>query len=307
MDEEILTKTKKETLIPHCLNETDTLRDVIIGYPDNFLSDQGTVEIVNNTQKKYYFSDDKPTAEKLKKEFDGLELVLKKLGVNVRHLLPLPCSTGVCDQLPPRDIAFVIGDLFFICNMKRISRKREWEALKDILDLIPEDKIIRIPEGIILESGDIILDKGFVFYGIGQRSTEEGVNFLKDTLKDTKYKVIPVFMKLPKDGEECLHLDCTFGPIVAGKALIYRNGLKEISQEILDNYELIDIAREEHDALFSNVLVINSNTIIIRHNATRLIKLLTDMDIKVIPVKFDEAPKTGAGFRCCTLPLVKKQ
>jgi len=288
MKEEIITKNKKENLIPHCLNETDTLRDVVIGYPDNFLSDPKTLEIVNNTQKKYYFSDDKPTAESLKKEFDGLELVLKDLGVHVRHLLPLPCSTGVCDQLPPRDIAFVIGDLFFICNMKKISRKREWEALKDILDLIPEDKIIRIPEGIILESGDIILDKGFVFCGIGQRSTEEG------------------FMKLPEDDEECLHLDCTFGPIVAGKALIYKNGLKEIPQEILDNYALIDISREEQDALFSNVLVIDPNTIIMRHNATRLIKLLTDMNIKIIPVKFDEAPKTGAGFRCCTLPLVKK-
>ena len=77
MKEEIITKNKKENLIPHCLNETDTLRDVVIGYPDNFLSDPKTLEIVNNTQKKYYFSDDKPTAESLKKEFDGLELVLK--------------------------------------------------------------------------------------------------------------------------------------------------------------------------------------------------------------------------------------
>ena len=42
-------------------SETGALKSVIVGYPDNFLDVEP--EIINETQKQYYFGDDKPTKE----------------------------------------------------------------------------------------------------------------------------------------------------------------------------------------------------------------------------------------------------
>lgn len=281
-----------------CVNESGRLRDVILGKYDNFHADPTTVEVVNEAQAKSYESNSKPTAATLAPEFNNLTRVLEANGVRVR----LPMPTNVPDQLTPRDIGFTIGDTFFVANMARKSRKTEFQGILGIIGAMP--KVIQVPANIIIEGGDIVVDKGKVFVGISQRTTLAGVDFLRSVL-ETQYSIEPVHLKSLEEGEDCLHLDCAFVPVGERHALIYEDGINHISDSIRHNYEWIPVTKTEQAELATNVLSISPKLVISRDIATRINTILEAIGINVLPLQFNEAPKTGGSFRCCTLPLYR--
>ncbi|MEK7161495.1 MAG: arginine deiminase family protein, partial [Patescibacteria group bacterium] len=269
------------------------------GYPDNFHADPTAVEIVNNTQLHCYAdSQTRPTAQRLKPEFDAFRQELKKQGVNVFY--PTPCS--VPDQLTPRDIGFVCGETFFLAQMARASRKLEYEGIGFLLKNM--ERVVKVPETVVIEGGDIIVDKGVVFVGVSQRTTMDGYRWLAKQLPT--FVVIPVPLRSLNDGEDCLHLDCVFVPVGTNHALIYPNGIEGKIPAKLKQYEWLEVTKEEQSQLATNVLSLSKNCVISRHSATRVNKLLEKIGLQVIDLKFDEAPKTGGSFRCCTLPLIRR-
>lgn len=290
---------------PYCLNESDTLRQVIIGYPDNFHQDPLTVEVINQTQARYYGSEDEPTVDKLRVEFTEFQRAMEANGVVVYNQEPCPVDAGVPDQLTPRDVGFVIGERFFLASMARRSRKREWEGIFKILDRIPPGSIVKVPEDIVIEGGDIVVDKGSVFVGVSQRTTAQGVRFLRQVLVGTGFRVVPVHLKSIKEGEDCLHLDCVFVPVGRNHALIYPAGIQKVPAEVRNSYQWIEVTREEQNDLAINVLALSPTQVISRDAAVRVNRELERAGLEVIPLHFDEAPKTGGSFRCCTLPLVR--
>lgn len=288
-----------ETIAVNCTSETGRLRDVIIGYPDNFHEDPSTVEIVNSTQAAIYNSSDRPTAERAIVEFKEFEKVMSDRGIKVYK--PKPCN--VPDQLTPRDIGFVIGDTFFRAGMARDSRKEEWKGIEHLIGVL--SKVVNVPDGIVIEGGDIVVDRGHVYVGISQRTNMAGFEWLRDQCSDSGFQMTPVLLKGLDEGEDCLHLDCVFVPIGQGSALIYPAGMSVVPDSIRDDYKWIEVTKEEQVALGTNVLSLSETSVIIRESATRIGDLLERIGLEVIPLKFDEAPKTGGSFRCCTLTLVR--
>lgn len=279
-------------------SETTRLRSVVLGYPDNFHSDPTTVEIVNATQQMFYDGTEKPTVERLKPEFDDLKRTLEDRGIEVFY--PKPCS--VPDQLTPRDIAFVIGETIFIAQMAKVSRKNEYQGIQFLLEKM--SKVSYVPENVVIEGGDIIVDKGVVFVGISQRTTMDGYRWLAKQIPD--FKTVPVTLKSLEAGEDCLHLDCVFVPVGTNQALVYQDGFDSKVSAELRQYQWLNVTREEQSQLATNVLSLTDKCVISRHSAERVNELLQRSGIEVIPLKFDEAPKTGGSFRCCTLPLVRE-
>lgn len=285
-------------IIPHCECETGKLVEVILGYPDNFYADPDM--IISQTMAETYSTGNKPTSERAKPEFDNFKKTMEERGVSVYQ----PSPYEVTDQLTPRDIGFVIGKTFFVSNMATDARRKEWNGIQYLIKLFP--KVVWVPESIVIEGGDIVVDKGFVFVGISQRTTENGFKWLKTQLENSGFTIIPVYLKSLGQGEHVLHLDCAFVPVGEKHALIYPKGMQEVPTEILDNYDLIEVTKEEQSDLATNVLSISPACIVIRHTATRINEVLSNLGIEVIPIKFDEAPKTGGSFRCCTLPLIRQ-
>lgn len=152
--------SSSQEIQPYCFNESDTLRVAIIGYPDNFHMDPLSVEVVNQTQAMYFNSAKEPTVNRLEIEFTEFQSALKRSSVVVYNQEPCPADAGVPDQLTPRDVGFVIGNRFFLASMARRSRKREWEGISRILNRIPPERITKIPGDIVIEGGDIVVDKG---------------------------------------------------------------------------------------------------------------------------------------------------
>ena len=282
-----------------CRNETDILRSVVLGYPDNFHADPTAVEIVNDTQFHYYAdSQTRPTAQRLKPEFDAFQQEMEKHGVKVFY--PTPCP--VPDQLTPRDIGFVCGETFFLAQMAKESRKREHEGIGFLLESM--ERVVKVPETVVIEGGDIVVDRGVVFVGISQRTTMDGYRWLVEQLPT--FTVVPVPLKSLDEGEDCLHLDCVFVPVGECHALVYPNGIDGENPAELGKYKWIKVTKEEQLQLATNVLSLSKNCVISRHSAIRVNTLLEEIGLQVIALKFDEAPKTGGSFRCCTLPLIRR-
>lgn len=280
----------------HVASETGHLRSVIIGYPDNF--DLAHAEIINETQKKYYFGAHKPNKARLIREMNQYVNQLEACGVKVLRPEPL---AGVPDQLMTRDIGVVIGNTFVVTRMANISRQNEWRGLEHVFKQLPIGHIVHAPEGVVLEGGDIVVDKGYIFVGLSQRTNEAGVAWLKKQFP--QYKVVPMPLKQVSEGENVLHLDCAFVPVGRDLALIYEGGFREIPAVVRDLYTFIPVTRAEQDELGTNVLSVSPTQVISRASSTRINTAMRARGLTVYALPFDEAPKTGGSFRCCSLPL----
>lgn len=279
-------------------SENRTLRTVILGYPDNF--HQVPPEIINETQKQTYFGDNPPRRETLIAEMAEFRRVLESEGVYVLRPTALP---DVPDQLMPRDIGFVVDDVFVISRMARQSRQREWLGLTFLLDDFDPERIAEVPPPAILEGGDVIVDRGVIYVGIGQRSNEAGAQFLAQRFP--QYQIVPVYMKTPDQGEDVLHLDCAFVPVGAGYALIYPDGLVCVPDILRERYRWIEVSRAEQQALATNVLSISPGVVVSRPQMGWVNQALRAVGLIVREVKYDDPPKTGGSFRCTTLPLCR--
>lgn len=277
-------------------SETGRLRAVVIGYPDNFL--KVPPEIINETQKQYYFSDDRPTRERVMAELGGLKQTLLCHGVEVFQPEPLD---GVPDQLMTRDIGVVIGDTFVVTQMARDSRRDEWLGLLPLLDRLRTQRIIKVPDDVVLEGGDVVVDDGRIFVGLSQRTGPDGAAYLASRFPH--FEVIPVPLKQIADGENVLHLDCSFVPVGRHSALIYPDGLAEVPPALAEAYDWIEVTRAEQQILATNVLSLSPRQVIARPQASRVNAELRRRGLEVIELPFDDPPKTGGSFRCCSLPL----
>lgn len=277
-------------------SETGRLRSVIIGYPDNF--HQVPPAIINETQKQYYFGPNRPTRERVMAELDGFKQTLTSHGVAVLQPEQLD---GVPDQLMTRDIGVVIGDTFVVTKMARESRRDEWLGLLPILDQIGTQRVIKVPDDIVLEGGDVIVDNGRLFVGLSQRTGPEGAAYLASRFP--QFEVVPVPLKQLVDGENVLHLDCSFVPVGPRNALIYPDGLAQMPAAIAEEYDLIEVTKAEQQILATNVLSLSPTQVIARNRASRVNAELRQCGLEVIELPFDDPPKTGGSFRCCSLPL----
>ncbi len=282
-------------------NESDTLKKVIVGRAEGYRKNEHYIERVNSSQQENL-----PEEDQLRKEFAAFKNVLTNYEVEV--LQPEYVGKFVYDQLTPRDLGVTIGDKFVICNMAKSSRRYETAGIfRHILEPDGEEPNIIIPPEpeMLLEGGDIIVDKETIFVGITERTNKAGFNFLKNTF-EPDFEVISVSCRSAGE-EDILHLDCVFNPVGHYHALIYPAGIEEIPPQIYNNYTLIEIDKREQKTLAANVLSIKPNLIISREHpdCARVNDCIRQLGIEVVTLPFDGAPATGGSFRCCSLPLVR--
>lgn len=284
-------------------NEYAALSHVIMGTAEGYHRDASQVAVVNSTQEKTVAASGHPTEAQITPEFAAFRAAMEAAGVTVHQ--PVLAPPSVQDQTCPRDIGFVIGDLFVAAGMRHPSRTQEIEAIAHIMEACGGRRT-SVPPGIALEGGDVVVDAPYVFVGVGQRSDPEGPAFLAEALGGA-YEVVPLPCRSLADGEEVLHLDCTFNPLGLGHALIYPQGLSEIPSLLAERYQFIEIDRQEAEALATNVFSVAPDHIIARAGqpCARVNAALRAAGYRVSEVAFDGVPSSGGSFRCATLPLCR--
>ncbi len=274
-------------------DEFSKLKEVIIGTAANFI--QG--EKINRGMRRYYGKKYGPTRQKLTAEYLYLKKILEAQDVKVYSPNP---SKDISQQLAPRDIGFVVDSTFVICNMKFDSRKHEIDAIRHILNRFT-GKIIKTPDDVNLEGGNVLVDGKTIFLGIGIRTSPNAVDFMKKKF-GKKFRIMPLYLD---QKEETIHLDGVFNMIGDKVALVYPREIKKLPG-ILSTYKLLKVTHEEKLLGACNVMVVDNQTVIIRNKLPRIKKILTKSGFKVLITPWDESGKTGTtGPRCACLPLIR--
>ena len=256
-----------------------------------------------------------PKEEDMISEMEAFSKVFKKYDVKVFR----PEILDNCNQIFSRDIAFVIGKKLILANILP-DREKEIEAILHVLDKIPVENIIRPPEAVHVEGGDVMPWNDYIFVGtytradysewITARTNKAAVDFIAQQFPDKKVKSFEL-RKSKVARENALHLDCCFQPLGKGKAILHKNGflVEEEYQWLVDFFgreNIFEITANEMYHMFSNVFSISPDIIVSEKGFTRLNNWLRKEGFTVEEIPYAEIAKQEGLLRCSTLPLVRE-
>ncbi|WJY26955.1 MULTISPECIES: dimethylarginine dimethylaminohydrolase family protein [Sporosarcina] len=271
-----------------CATEYDTLRRVVLCEPKYMAIE----DVINDVQKKYKDENiDRPKAMAQHQAFE------KKLREHNVEVIKLPSSERYPEQVFTRDIGFTVGDRLFLADMASDIRKGEEAALQNWL--LKENIPFRVSESHV-EGGDVIVDRNRVFIGISSRTSEEAVSQLEKSLPD--HEVI----RVPFD-EKYLHLDCVFNVLSPETGLYFPQAFDEDTRQMLESmYDLIEVKESEQFTMGTNVLSIGDGQLFSLPQNPEVNAAMRKKGFDVIEVDFSEIIKSGGSFRCCSMPVVRK-
>ena len=297
-------------------NETSRLLAVVLGIAKSNGSTPRLEECYDPKSRQNVLNNTYPTEIDMINEMNQFEQVLLKYKVDIRR----PETINNYNQIFSRDIAFVIDDSFIISNILP-DRSNEILAINKVIDLIPKNKIIKLPEDCHVEGGDVILHNDYIFIGTYDgddysnfktaRTNYKAIKFLKE--KFTEKKIIP-FDLIKSDLEptkNALHLDCCLQPVGNGKLVACPEAfLKREQYKWLVDYfgeeNILEISLSEMSEMNCNFFSIDTNIVVSEKSFARLNSWLRGFDIVVEEINYKEISKQGGLLRCSTLPLIRE-
>jgi N-dimethylarginine dimethylaminohydrolase len=297
-------------------NETSRLLTVVLGTAKSNGSTPELEECYDPKSRQNVLNNTYPTEIDMINEMNQFEQVLLKYKVDIRR----PETINNYNQIFSRDIAFVVDDAFIISNILP-DRSNEILAINKVIDLIPKNKIIELPEDCHVEGGDVILHNDYIFIGTYDgddysnfktaRTNYKAIKFLKE--KFTEKKIIP-FDLIKSDLEptkNALHLDCCLQPVGNGKLVACPEAfLKREQYKWLVDYfgeeNILEISLSEMSEMNCNFFSIDTNIVVSEKSFTRLNTWLRGFDIVVEEINYKEISKQGGLLRCSTLPLIRE-
>src|SRR6056300_126852 len=296
-------------------NEYSRLKIVILGIANN-LGDPPTESDAYDPRSLYHIKNNSyPIEDDLQREVDSFYNKLIKHNVEVIR----PTNINNCNQIFARDLGFVISNLFFLSNIVP-NRNDELKGIDDILKNL-DVGVIKLPEFMHIEGGDVIVHNDKVFIGtysdddysnlITARTNNSSIDYLKKMITDKE--IIPIDLKKSNTDiyKNTLHIDCCFQTIANDKAIICPDGFKSKKDvDFLINYfgeSNVFVANpEETFQLTSNVLVVSPDVIISNVKFNRLNSWLENKGVLVEEVDYSNVSKMSGLFRCSTLPLKRE-
>jgi hypothetical protein len=247
---------------------------------------------------------------------DAFNAVFKKYEVTVYR----PEMIENYNQIFTRDIGFVIDDIFIKANILP-DRERELDAIQYITDQIDPLKVIRPPEEVHIEGGDVMLWNNYIFIGtykgsdykdyITARTNWQGVEFIRNLFPNRIVKEFDLVKSKIEARDNALHLDCCFQPVGIDKGIIYKQGFREEADylylvALFGKENLFHIKRNEMYNMYSNVFSIAPNVVVSERKFKRLNKWLRENGFTVEEVPYAEIAKQEGLLRCSTLPLIRE-
>jgi N-dimethylarginine dimethylaminohydrolase len=201
----------------------------------------------------------------------------------------------------PRDLGFVVDDVFVVGRPNSPSRQRELAALRPVLRRL--DRVARLDDGTI-EGGDVMLDADVVLVGLGEETSPLGVRALDRCLRrvGSSREVIPVHF----NRAGVIHLDTLFNVVAPGVALIHPPAFPRQQLRWFESrYDLIEVTAGEVRAVEVNALSLSPTEVIVGAGDARVATELEARGLEPIAIDYSEVTKVPGSFRCSTLPIVR--
>jgi len=296
-------------------NETSRLRAVVLGSAVNNGPTPTANEAYDPKSLEHILAGTYPVEKDMVNEMDAFNQVFQKYNVTVFR----PETIENYNQIFARDIGFVIDDTFVKANILP-DRERELDAIQFVIDQINPKNVVRPPEEVHIEGGDVMLWNDHIFIGtykgsdykdyITARSNMQGVQYLKDLFPNKKVKEFDLVKSKIEARDNALHLDCCFQPVGADKGIIYKSGFREEADyvylvNLFGKDNLFHITRDEMYDMNSNVFSIAPDIVVSEKKFTRLNHWLRENGFTVEEIPYAEIAKQEGLLRCSTLPLIR--
>ncbi|MEG1021024.1 MAG: arginine deiminase family protein [Myroides sp.] len=300
----------------HVTDETSRLKAVILGTAQSNGPTPTIDEAYDPKSLEHIKAGTYPVEKDMINEMEAFNEVFKKYNVEVYR----PEIIENYNQIFSRDIGFVIDDVFIKANILP-DRERELEAIQYVIDQMDQTKVVRPPEEVHIEGGDVMLYNDHIFIGtykgsdykdfITARTNMAGVEFIKDLFPHKIVKEFDLVKSKIEPRDNALHLDCCFQPIGTNKGIIYKSGFREEADymylvNLFGRENLFHIEREEMYHMNSNVFSIDKDVVVSERNFTRLNNWLRDHGFTVEEIPYAEISKQEGLLRCSTLPLIRE-
>lgn len=310
-----LQKYDKFILKLNVKDETSRLRAVVLGSAVHNGPAPTLEEAYDPKSLEHIKAGTYPVEKDMIPEMEAFNSVFKKYGVKVYR----PEMIKNYNQIFARDIGFVIDDVFVKSNILP-DRERELDAIQYIIDQFDVDKVVRPPEEVHIEGGDVILWNDHILIGtykgsdykdyITARTNMHGVDFIKKLFPNKIVKEFDLVKSKLEARDNALHLDCCFQPVGKDKGIIYKRGFREEADylylvNLFGKENLFHIERNEMYHMFSNVFSIDENVVVSEKNFTRLNNWLRANGFTVEEIPYAEIAKQEGLLRCSTLPLIR--
>lgn len=294
-------------------NETGRLRSVVLGIADSSGAMDSAEECYDPKSKYFLERNIFPQEGDCIMEMDGLAAIFERYHIQVLR----PKNIPNVNQIFSRDISFVIDNKFFRTNIIE-DRAEEIKGIQPLIDQIPSDQFIPVPEDCRIEGGDVLVYGDHLFVGFSNepdfshfqvaRTNAHGVSFLREQFPN---KTIHAFELHKNDNDpffNALHLDCCFQPFGKNQALIFEGGFKNhqdflFLKDFFGAENLIEITRQEMFDMGCNIFSISPEVVVSAQHLSRINDEIRKFGITVEETAYYEVAKMGGMFRCSTLPL----
>jgi N-dimethylarginine dimethylaminohydrolase len=299
----------------HVTNETSKLKAVVLGSAVNNGPTPTADEAYDPKSLEHILAGTYPVEADMVREMEAFDAVFQKYGVQVYR----PDLIENYNQIFARDIGFVIDDIFIKANILP-DRERELDAIQYVIDQLDPAKVVRPPEDVHIEGGDVMLWNDYIFIGtykgsdykdyITARTNMAGVNYIKKLFPHKIVKEFDLVKSKLEARDNALHLDCCFQPVGKNKGIIYKSGFREEADyvflvELFGKENLFHLTREEMYHMNSNVFSIDTNVVVSEQKFTRLNTWLRNNGFTVEEIPYAEIAKQEGLLRCSTLPLIR--
>jgi dimethylargininase len=222
--------------------------------------------------------------ELARQQHRAYEEALRELGAAITSLPPL-------DQMPDavfvEDTAVVLDEVLVPCRMGSPSRAGEVFSVAE--ELAFRRRVLSLPPAGTLEGGDVLRIGKTLYVGLSKRTTQEGIDGLREILLPYGYQVIPVRVS------RCLHLKSAASYL--GRNIMLVNS-SWVDVRPFKGYEIIEVLSSEPRG--ANVLMIKDTPVVpASHISTQ--KLLQRLGFIARLVDISELLKAESGVTCSSI------
>ena len=296
-------------------NESARLRGVVLGTAVDNGPTPNSEQAYDPKSLEHILAGTYPIEADMVEEMEALNQVFKKYDVKVFRPQLIPNY----NQIFSRDIGFVIEDIFVKANILP-DREMELDAIQYVIDQMDPTKVVRPPEEVHIEGGDVILWNDYIFIGtykgddykdyITARTNWQGVDYIRKMFPKKIVKDFDLVKSRTSARDNALHLDCCFQPIGKNQAIIHKDGFRDVADynhlvDLFGMENLFHIDKDEMYNMNSNVFSISEKVIVSERNFNRLNTWLRENGYTVEEVPYAEIAKQEGLLRCSTLPLIR--
>jgi glycine amidinotransferase/scyllo-inosamine-4-phosphate amidinotransferase 1 len=301
----------------HSYNEWDPIKEIIVGRADyaNWPSDDPVFAC--ESEKTTWKESPVPSGavpdwiiDEANEDLDMLANVLEQCGAIVHRPTTINFQErGGMYNYCPRDRLIVYGNTVVDPAMMYPCRDMESEALEQVI--YRADTVLRMPrdEGMILDAANVLRLNDTLLYLESASGNLRAYSWLRKQFPDVTIEICNFYSGV--------HIDSTIVPIREGLVVVNASRVNMNNLPgVFHDWEVIWVDEVVEQGFYQypyaskwialNMLVVDPTTVIVDKHQTKLIKMLEDYNVLVLPLELRHSRTLGGGFHCVTLDLVRQ-